>query len=221
MELTLVRHGQSTANRDGLLQGRLDTPLSELGRRQASQVGDWFVQRGMQWEAAYCSPLLRARDTARIITERVGRANAVESPELAEVHVGSMQGKTGPVLRVEHASFYARGLDGLGDYSEFGGEAYEDVQARVRRFLAALFEQHRSPAQRVLVVSHGGLMFQLTKLLVCQPVPRVMLIKFGNCSVTRLNLRERRGAYVGEIEWHLPLDMIGGEPSGGAASLLY
>ena len=47
------------------------------------------------------------------------------------------------------------------------------------------------------------------------------LLKFGNCSVTRLNLRERRGTYIGEIEWHLPLDLIGGEPSGGAASLLY
>ena len=83
------------------------------------------------------------------------------------------------------------------------------------------FERHRAPAHRVLVVSHGGLMFQLAKMLICQAVPRVMLIKFGNCSVTRLNLRERRGTYIGEIEWHLPLDLIGGEPSGGAASLLY
>lgn len=221
MELTLVRHGQSTANRDGLLQGRLDTPLSDLGRRQARQLGDWFAQRRMGWDAVYCSPLRRASDTARIITERVGRPTAIENADLAEVHVGSMQGKTGPVLRVEHASFYARGLDGLGDYSEFGGEAYEAVQARARRFLELLFEQHRAAAHRVLVVSHGGLMFQMAKLLVCQSVPRVMLIKFGNCSVTRLNLRERRGTYIGEIEWHLPLELVGGEPSGGAASLLY
>lgn len=221
MEVTLVRHGQSTANRDGILQGRLDTPLSELGRRQARQLGDWFAGRSMQWDAAYCSPLTRARDTARIITDRVGLAAALENDDLAEVHVGRMQGKTGPVLRAEHASFYARGLDGLGDYAEFDGEGYSAVQARVRRFLDLLFERHRAPAHRVLVVSHGGLMFQLTKMLVCQSVPRVMLLKFGNCSVTRLNLRERRGTYMGEIEWHLPLDLVGGEPSGGAASLLY
>src|SRR5690606_24549493 len=138
MELTLFRHGQSTANRDGLLQGRLDTPLSELGRRQARQLGDWFAERAMQWDAAYCSPLARARDTARIITDRLGVPAAVENADLAEVHVGSMQGKTGPVLRAEHASFYARGLDGLGDYSEFGGEGYAAVQARVRRFLDLL-----------------------------------------------------------------------------------
>jgi broad specificity phosphatase PhoE len=221
VELTLVRHGQSTANRDGILQGQYDAPLSELGRRQASQLGAWFAGRAVQWDAAYCSPLSRARDTALLITRRVGRAAPVEDADLAEIHAGEMQGKTGPVLRVEHATFYARGLDGLGDYSEFGGESYEAVQLRARRFITRICEQHSAAADRVLVVSHGGFMFQLAKMLICQPVPRVLLLKFGNCSVTRLNLRERRGAYIGEIEWHVPLDLLGGEASGGAASLLY
>lgn len=216
-----MRHGQSTANRDGILQGQLDAPLSELGRRQASQLGAWFAQRGMDWDAVYCSPLSRARDTARLITEHVGRASPVQDASLAEIDVGEMQGKTGAVLRAEHPSFYGRALDGLGDYSEFGGEAYDAVQARVHRFVALLNERHRAAAERVLVVSHGGLMFQLVKTLICEPVPRIMLLKFGNCSVTRIHLRDRRGTYIGEIEWHVTLDLIGGEPSGGAASLLY
>jgi broad specificity phosphatase PhoE len=221
VELTLVRHGQSAANRDGILQGQVDSPLSELGRRQARQLGAWLAQREMVWDAVYCSPLSRARDTAALITERLGRTAPVEDADLAEINAGTMQGKTGPVLRAEHPSFYARGLDGLGDYSEFGGESYDAVQARARRFIAMLTERHGVAAERVLVVSHGGLMFQLTKLLICEPVPRVMLLKFGNCSVTRLNVRERRGTYIAEIEWHLPLDLLGGEASGGAASLLY
>jgi broad specificity phosphatase PhoE len=221
VELTLVRHGQSTANRDGILQGQYDAPLSELGRRQANQVGAWFAERGMSWDAVYCSPLSRARDTACIISERLGRSAPVENADLAEIHAGEMQAKTGPVLRRDYPSFYERGIEGLGDYSAFGGESYEDVQARVRRFIALLDERHRPTEQRVLIVSHGGLMFQLAKMLICQPVPRVLLIRFGNCSVTRLNLRERRGTYIGEIEWHLPLDLLGGEPSGGAAGLLY
>lgn len=221
MELTLVRHGQSTANRDGILQGQYDAPLSELGCRQAAHLAAWFAERAMGWEAVYCSPLSRARDTARIITERLARAAPTEDADLAEIHAGDMQGKAGPALRREHASFYERGLDGLGDYAEFNGESYEAVQLRVQRFLALLSERHRRTADRVLIVSHGGLLFQMVKMLICQPVPRVMLIKFGNCSVTRLQLRERRGSYMGEIEWHLPLDLLGGEPSGGGAGLLY
>lgn len=221
MELTLVRHGQSEANRDGILQGQYDSPLSELGRRQAAHLAAWFASRSTRWDAVYCSPLSRARDTAAIIAERVAHPAPLEDADLAEIHAGDMQGKTGDVLRLEHASFYARGLDGLADYSEFNGESYADVQVRVRRFIDKLVARHRTPAERVLLVSHGGLLFQLTKMLICQPVPRVLLLKFGNCSATRITLRERRGTYIGEIEWHMPLDVLGGEPSGGAAGLLY
>src|SRR5690349_12805914 len=134
MELTLVRHGQSTANRDGILQGQFDAPLTELGRRQASQLGAWFAERGMIWDAVYCSPLSRARDTARIITDRLGRPPALENADLAELHAGEMQGK--PALeREQHPSYYGRGLAGIGDYAEFGGESYEAIQARVDRLV--------------------------------------------------------------------------------------
>ena len=98
---------------------------------------------------------------------------------------------------------------------------YPDVQARVMRTIARLHERHRSAEQRVLLVSHGGFLFQLAKALICVPVPRVMMLRFGNCSVTHVRCRERRGTYIGEIEWHLPIDLIGGEPSGGSAALLY
>jgi len=221
VEWTLVRHGQSTANRDGILQGRTDADLSDLGRRQAAQLGSWFRERGINWHAVYCSPLRRARDTAGIIVEETGAPSPIEDPDLEEVHVGEMQGKPHALLHQEHASFYQRGIEGLGDYSEFGGESYPDVQARVQRLFARIAERHRAAEQKLLLVSHGGLLFQLTKALICSPVPRVAMLRFSNCSVTRLRFRERRGTYIGELEWHLPIDVIGGEPSGGAAALLY
>jgi len=221
VELTLVRHGQSTANRDGILQGRSDAPLSDLGRRQAAQLGAWFHERGLSWHAVYSSPLRRARDTASLIAEKTAAPAAIEDADLEEVHVGEMQGKSHAVLHQEHASFYQRGIEGMGDYSEFGGESYADVQLRVQRLFAKLSERHRGAEQRVLLVSHGGLLFQLTKTLVCSPVPRALMLRFSNCSVTRLRFRERRGTYIGELEWHLPIELIGGEPSGGAAALLF
>jgi len=221
VELTLVRHGQSTANRDGILQGRSDAPLSDLGRRQAAQLGAWFSERGLSWHAVYCSPLRRARDTAHLIVEKTAAPAPIEDPDLEEIHVGEMQGKAHEVLHREHASFYQRGLEGLGDYSEFGGESYADVQVRVQRLFTRLSERHREAEQRVLLVSHGGLLFQLTKALVCSPVPRAVMLRFSNCSITRVRFRERRGTYIGEIEWHLPIDVIGGEPSGGTAALVF
>jgi broad specificity phosphatase PhoE len=220
VQLTLVRHGQSTANRDGILQGRYDSPLSDLGRLQAAQLGAWFCRQKTVLDAVYSSPLTRARDTAQLVTEQLGRPPVVIEPDLAEIHAGQMQEKTGPVLRRDFPTFYQRGIEGLGDYSEFGGESYDDVQRRVSRVLGSLAERHRDGEQRVLLVSHGGFLFQLAKALICSPVPRVLFLRFSNCSATRLNVRERRGTYIAEIEWHMPLELIGGDPSGGAAALI-
>jgi broad specificity phosphatase PhoE len=221
MELTLIRHGQSTANRDGIVQGQLDTQLSELGLRQAGHVGSWLRQRALHWDAVYCSTLQRARDTARVIAEQLGREAPIEDPDLQEIYMGQMQGKSAQELRDQYPDFYAGGLQTVGDYAQFGGESYEGVQVRVARVIERLFERHRASEHRVLIVSHGAFLFQLAKALICQPVPRVAMLRFSNCSVTQLRLRERRGTYIGEIECHLSIDLLGGEASRGVSSLLY
>jgi broad specificity phosphatase PhoE len=221
MDLILVRHGQSVANRDGIMQGQYDAPLSELGQRQATLLGGWLSERQIVWDAAYCSRLSRARDTARYLTEAQGKPEATLDDDLLEVHAGSLQAKTRTEMQTLYPSFFTRDITSLGDYSEYGGEAYADIQVRVERFLAKLYELHRDANHNVLVVAHGGLLFQLAKALICVPNPRVCMLRFSNCSVTRIQVRERRGSYIGEILWHLPVDLIGGEASGGAAALLY
>jgi broad specificity phosphatase PhoE len=221
MDLILVRHGQSVANRDGIMQGQFDAPLSDLGERQAVLLGNWFKERAIVWDAAYCSPLSRAKETCRRLTEAAGKPGWEEDDDLLEVHAGSMQEKTRAEMEKTHANYFGRDITNLGDYSEFGGEAYADMQVRVQSFITKLTERHRAGNHTVLIVSHGGLLFQLVKALVCIPNPRVCMLRFSNCSVTRVQLRERRGTYLGEVIWHFPVDLIGGEPSGGAAALLY
>ncbi|HYP88345.1 MAG TPA: histidine phosphatase family protein, partial [Polyangiaceae bacterium] len=105
--------------------------------------------------------------------------------------------------------FFQRGLTGLGDFSEYGGEGYDDVQRRVASLIARLHDRHRAAAHRVLLIAHGGLNFQLVKALICAPVPRVLSLKFGNCTSTLVRVRERRGEYLGEIVFHLPIDLLG------------
>ena len=56
----LVRHGQTLQNRAGLLQGRSDFPLNEMGREQARRVGAFFREQGVRFDAVYTSPLRRA-----------------------------------------------------------------------------------------------------------------------------------------------------------------
>ena len=112
-------------------------------------------------------------------------------------------------------TFLQRGLTELGDFSEYGGESYDDVQQRIRSLVARWHERHLNDQHRILAVAHGGTNFHLVKALVCQPVPRVMSLKFGNCTATLVRMRERRGQYLGEIVFHLPVDLLGGSAGEG------
>ena len=67
--LVVVRHGRTEANASGLLQGRMDLPLDEVGRDQAAAVA---AALGATVDRVIASPLLRARQTAQAIAERAG-----------------------------------------------------------------------------------------------------------------------------------------------------
>ncbi len=223
MDILFVRHGESEANAQGIMQGTLDSPLSERGREQAKVLGAWLKARDLQFEAAYCSPLSRARETAELLCESLGREAPVPEPDIGEICAGDLQGLDASQIAERFPSFMSREITTLGDFSEYGGESYDAVQERARRFLAALEKGHRNHAetpverqevpepQRILVVAHGGIIFQMVKQLICLPVPQVAILRYGNCSSSLVRMRDRRGVYMGEVRWHMPLDLIGGE----------
>ncbi len=209
MELLIVRHGESVANAEGRMQGQRDYPLSEAGQKQAAVLGRFLAKAGFKVDAVYTSPLTRAKETAQALTTALGLPDAELAPELSELHAGGLQGLTHAEIAESYPGFMQRGLTGLGDFSEYGGESYDDVQVRIRRLLERWHARHREPAHRILAVAHGGTNFHLVKALVCAPVPRVMSLKFGNCTTTLVRMRERRGQYLGEIVFHLPVDLLG------------
>jgi broad specificity phosphatase PhoE len=197
------------------MQGQRDYPLSETGERQAELLGRFLRSSGLRFDAAYCSPLTRARATALALTTALALPEAELAPELSELHAGELQGLTRDEIVAQFPAFMQRGLTGLGDFSEYGGESYEAVQLRVRSLVERWASRHRSPAHRILAVAHGGTNFHLVKALVCEPVPRVMSLKFGNCTATLVRMRERRGQYLGEIVFHIPVELLGGSAGEG------
>jgi broad specificity phosphatase PhoE len=209
MELLIVRHGESVANAEGRMQGQRDYPLSAAGERQAALLGRFLKNAGFEFHAAYTSPLTRAAATARALTTALGLPDAELMPELSEIHAGGLQGLTHAEIAEQFPSFMRRGLTELGDFSEYGGESYNDVQTRVRSLVARWHERHLTDKHRVLAVAHGGTNFHLVKALICDPVPRVMSLKFGNCTATLVRMRERRGQHLGEVIFHLPVDLLG------------
>lgn len=218
MDLLLVRHGESAGNLEGRLQGNIDSPLTPLGRAQAARAGEWLRSRGLRWNHAYASPLARARDTAQIIAEKTGYPAPELDEDLREVGAGALESLTREEIFKKYPRFMGRSITDLGDFEEFGGETYAGVQARVTRMIDKLVTRHRSTADVVLVVAHGGLNFQIVKAAVCVPVPRVCILHWGNCTVSMLRFRDRRGTYMADVNFHVPIELMGGEPSDGGSS---
>jgi len=218
MDILLVRHGESEGNAQERMQGHSDYPLTARGRDQARRLSAWLETHGITWDRLYASPLARAWATAETLTGPRG-SEPLEEPLLREIHAGSLEGLTFEDITGRHPRFAERKVTELGDFSEFGGEAYDAVQARARGLRERLEAAHRRAGERIVLVGHGGFNYQLLKMLVCEPVPRVNIVRMGNCSATLVRMRERRGTYMGELVWHVPVELMGGTSGEGVARL--
>jgi len=149
--LTLIRHGETGANLEGVWQGSMDAPLNERGLLQATRVAAYLGERCADASALYSSPLQRAYRTAEAIAEAVGLAPEIDEA-LSEYHLGSWEGKTYDDLRHEHRFWHHISRDP--DFAPHGGESLRQVTDRVSRALLRIARSH--PGERVIVVAHGG-----------------------------------------------------------------
>ena len=145
MEVVVVRHGETEWSRTGRHTGRSDIPLTENGERQARAVGE--ALRGREFALVVSSPLIRARETARL---------AGFEPELrddlAEWDYGEYDGLTTPQIREQVPDWTIWG------YGAVGGESVEQLAARADCVVAELLAVDGD----VLVFSHGHFLRVLT-----------------------------------------------------------
>ncbi|WP_207480719.1 histidine phosphatase family protein [Arenibaculum pallidiluteum] len=133
-EFWFLRHGETTANRDGIVAGTIDAPLTGAGLRQAEAAALRLTGAGIA--AIWSSPQLRARESARIVAERLALP-VVLVPGLGERNWGEWEGQPRAVL--------VRGR------RPAGGEGPEEFRDRVLAALAAI-----APPWPALVVGHSG-----------------------------------------------------------------
>ncbi len=137
-DLYVIRHGQTEWNVQGRHQGRLDSPLTEVGRAQAAQMGRTLLRELEAPEKLniFSSPQGRARDTARIALSVLG-GESVPDARLCEVHFGAWQGKTDTEIRAGWPALAAMAdEDPIGwNFLSPGGETLADLERRVDGFL--------------------------------------------------------------------------------------
>ncbi|MEI7993039.1 MAG: histidine phosphatase family protein [Actinomycetota bacterium] len=141
--LILVRHGRTAANAAGLLQGRLDPALDEVGHEQAGRIGALLRREPQGTLRVVSSPLLRARQTASYVSDEVE-----VDERLQEIAYGEFEGR--PLTDVSPSEWARWRADP--QYAPEGGESLAALLARVRPALEELAAQ--SVNRDIVVVSH-------------------------------------------------------------------
>jgi probable phosphoglycerate mutase len=152
--LILVRHGESSGNRDRIFAtSPHNLPLTELGYRQAHLAAKRIAEL-FSAELVVASAYLRASETARIIAGALALPLEIE-PDLHEREIGAHRGRSYDSFLTEPDYDPQRPWA----WKPQGGESYEEVQARAAPILDRLAAAH--PVRDVVVVSHGGVMMTL------------------------------------------------------------
>jgi broad specificity phosphatase PhoE len=150
--LYLIRHGATEANlaKPVRLQGRRhNPPLARLGVRQAEATRDFLAIRPI--DHCYCSPLLRAVQTAAIVAAPHGLSpQSLEA--LIECDVGRWEGLDWQTIRSLDADGFQRFHANPATFGYPGGESYRLVFDRVSPVLDELLEAHAG--ESLLVVAH-------------------------------------------------------------------
>ena len=154
-KLVLVRHGQSLWNFQNRFTGWVDVPLTETGEQEAERAGE--LLRGMHFDVAYTSALIRAQETLRIImaTSGIG-APIIRDAALNERDYGDLAGldKAATARRygAEQVHIWRRSFD----VAPPEGESLKDTAARTLPFCERAVLEDIRAGRDVLVVAHGN-----------------------------------------------------------------
>jgi broad specificity phosphatase PhoE len=154
--IVLARHGRTEWHHGNRYTGSTDLPIDEVGVRQAQQLKDWAIDYAP--DALWCSPMLRARQTAEATAQALGLEPRLDA-RLREVDFGSAEGKM--LSELPPAVAKAFQLDPVRDHFP-GGEPPVDAADRVHEVFQEIGRQNEG--RKVLVVAHNTLI----RLLVCR-----------------------------------------------------
>ena len=181
--LYIIRHGLTDWNKRKKLQGRTDILLNEEGRNSARLAAEKY--KDVHFDICYCSPLLRAKETADILLE--GRNIPIEYDDrLVEMSFGIYEGAeksfedaNNPVNVIfREPQNYKTPLE--------GAESFEQLYERTGSFLKEKVYPKVEKGLDVLIVGHGA----MNSAIICQvnniPVKDFWSAGIENCELKKL-----------------------------------
>ena len=175
---TVVRHGETVANLNKVIQGQSDVPLSPAGEKQAELLAQRWRRR--RFDAVYTSDLSRAVRTAELIAPGM---TPVRTPDLREMDLGAWVGHTTDEVAELYPEEWRAFRSCSVDCRATDGESRRELLARITRFFRAAAVRHEG--QSVLVVTHGGALRAFFLMLMGGSLnPSALLPSTGNTGIS-------------------------------------
>lgn len=155
-KLVLVRHGQSTWNKENKFTGWVDVGLAEKGETEAKEAGR--ILNGLKFDQAFTSALKRAQLTLSLILEETGQTDLliVQDEALNERMYGDLQGMDKDEARrkfgEEQVHIWRRSFD----IAPPGGESLKDTANRVLPYFEREIVPLLKEGKNIIIAAHGN-----------------------------------------------------------------
>lgn len=148
MNIYVIRHGQTDYNLKNLYQGQTDIPLNSKGIQQAKETSQKFKELKINVDVILASPLSRAQETAKYVSEAVG-VSLITEKGLIERSFGDMEGHPNR----EDCNITML-LDYDKNYNICNVEPIQDLFKRVYSCMERIIEKYKN--KDVVLVTHAG-----------------------------------------------------------------
>ncbi len=177
-EIYLVRHGQTEANKNYIVQGRMDNPLNEIGMKEAYQTGLFFKDNNLCFDNIISSPLKRAYKTAVQINHGMKSAKPIIiDKDLIERNFGNYDGKK---ISDEYYDLIHRGeVENM--------EKNEVLEERALSTMKKIANKY--PGKRILVVTHSHF---IKGFLINLLEDFTYMTYLKNCSINKIVYEENK-----------------------------
>ncbi len=206
----ILRHGETTANAEGRIQGRSEYYLNDNGRAQAHTLAAYLKDKRIS--RLFHSPLARAAETAAIVAACPGMPEAEAEASLVELDTGSFTALTWKEIAerfpAEFAAFSSQSWEGVPD-AERAEALYQRAISAWLRLKAAALES----GGNIAAISHGGTIQWLVRVTFgCRGW--MPLLTTGNCGVFELYVGPAGPGKPAYLQWRelnlIPQDDVPG-----------
>ena len=146
MKIAIVRHGQTDLNKQGIVQGRSDHHLNDVGISQAHELGNILKEKKLTFDVIYASQMKRAIETAEILKPYLNYSDEIiQSDQFIERNFGKLEAMPVDIaMPLVHQKTYT------------GDSSYETDDMLISRITQALFElEKKHKDQTILLVAHS------------------------------------------------------------------